>query len=447
MAPKASTKKATAKPKKTAMESQLEKLIAKQKATEKALAEANAKLVAKRNQELLDEDEEEITPPRKKTKASRAPDSDPFGEDDAAGLVGLLGSDRAIPTTDDDRSSEAGSDNAPLDDEDEDMSGPDGDSDDITAMHDSEMLTDEVSIKSKVTGHRRTGSKATSSRVTQSMFSPPSVRLANAGRYAVRVEIATKSGFPSDHAVFAWKALAERLAMAEKSEERRTQLTNYAWGGAVQLRGEVKALCKSAVALYGIPGDYTPTEIVKHVKWLTDKRGIFKYGGIDLKAQTYDVQQPYGAPFYKDVTTKQWFDTGKSEGVRLISFQSFVDSPVPMLTLVTGGMENSVKEWATGVRLQIKFTEDEFGPRYEHHRAALLNLQQKSPTWFAQFQRNLYSKIVATSNFPHLRRIVAVPDEGELDGVDFEALEAAATGKDKPEAVPAAPTAGPSLAA
>ncbi|KAJ6506001.1 hypothetical protein DFH09DRAFT_1200522 [Mycena vulgaris] len=320
------------------------------------------------------------------------------------------------------------------------------------------MLTDELITKSKPTGHRRTRSKATSVRVTQSTFSPPSVRLASAGRYAVRVKIATKSGFPSDHADFAWEAvagaaastpeLAERLAVAEKSEERRNQLTNYAWGGAAQLRGEVKVLCKSAVALYGIPGDYTAAEISKHVKWLTGKKGVFKYGGIDLKAQTYDIQQPYCAPFYKVVTTKQWFDSAKSEGVRAISFKSFIDSPVPMLTLVTGGMENSLKEWATGIRIQIKFTEDEFGPRYEHHRAALLNLQEKSPTWFAQFQRNLYSKIVATSNFPHLRRIFAVPDEDELDGVDFEALEAAAIGQDKPEVAHTAPAAaGPPAAA
>ncbi|KAJ7309313.1 hypothetical protein DFH08DRAFT_974788 [Mycena albidolilacea] len=96
---------------------------------------------------------------------------------------------------------------------------------------------------------------------------------------------------------------------------------------------------------------------------------------------------------------------------------------------MTGGMENTLKEWATGVRISIKFTEEEFAPRYQKHRAALLNLQTKSPTWFAQFQRDLYSKIVLTSNFPHLKAIVTGPEEDELDGVDFEALEASATAK------------------
>ncbi|KAJ6579428.1 hypothetical protein B0H10DRAFT_1962844 [Mycena sp. CBHHK59/15] len=58
-------------------------------------------------------------------------------------------------------------------------------------------------------------------------------------------------------------------------------------GGALQVRGEIKTHCKGAVALYGIPGDYTPTEIIKHVAWLTGKKGIFKYGGIDLAARNF----------------------------------------------------------------------------------------------------------------------------------------------------------------
>ncbi|KAJ6532203.1 hypothetical protein B0H10DRAFT_2247641 [Mycena sp. CBHHK59/15] len=194
-------------------------------------------------------------------------------------------------------------------------------------------------------------------RVTQSTFSPASTRLANTGRRAVRVKIATDSGFPIDHAEFTWTAvsdavtssavpeLVESLTLAEKSEERKAQLLTYAWGGAPQLRGEVKTLCKNA-----------------HITWLTGKKGIFKYGNIDLTAQTYDVQQPYGHPFYKSVMTKQWFDTAKSEGVRTSSYCAFVDSP---LNLVTNGMLNALKEWATGVRIQIKFTEEEFGPRYD----------------------------------------------------------------------------------
>ena len=49
------------------------------------------------------------------------------------------------------------------------------------------------------------------------------------------------------------------------------------------MRGEVKVLCKAAVALFGIPGEYSPKEIIKHIEWLIGKKGIFRYGGINLK--------------------------------------------------------------------------------------------------------------------------------------------------------------------
>ncbi|KAJ7657293.1 hypothetical protein DFH06DRAFT_1328111 [Mycena polygramma] len=171
-------------------------------------------------------------------------------------------------------------------------------------------------------------------------------------------------------------------------------------------------------------------QIVSHIAWLTGKKSVFKFGGIDLVKRTYDQQQPYGAPVYKAVITKQWFDTKQSEGVRSISCQYFVDAPGPTITLVTGAYENALQEWSTGVRIKMKYSEEGFASRYEHHRAALLNLQTKSPTWFAQFQHNLYAKIISTSNFPHLKSAADNAEDDEFAGVDFEALEAAASTND-----------------
>jgi hypothetical protein len=62
-------------------------------------------------------------------------------------------------------------------------------------------------------------------------------------------------------------------------------VSSKAWSGAPQLRGEVKTLCKSAVKLFGIPGEYSPAEIAKHIKFLTGKKGIFKFGGINLQVR------------------------------------------------------------------------------------------------------------------------------------------------------------------
>ncbi|KAJ7809959.1 hypothetical protein B0H14DRAFT_2864777 [Mycena olivaceomarginata] len=399
------------------IESQLEQLIRKQKATEKALAKANAQLIAKCNQDLLDEDEEEAAArPRKKAKQASAPPPDEFGEEDSAALDGLLGADRTTHH----RADSPGLSVAGSDPNDPDL-GEYSDADD-SATQPLDLEVQNLSIFRI----------ASNSRVTQATFSPMSVRLANVGRYAVRVGIATEEGFPGDHATFTWDAIthaveslnapevAERFNMAKESNERRAQLVSYAWSGAPQLRGEVKTLCKSAVKLFGIPGEYSPAEIAKHIKFLTGKKGIFKFGGINLQDQTYDRQRPLGAAFYHDMMTKQWFDTAKSEGVRAASFRNFIDSPIPVLTLVTDGMENALKEWSTGVRIQIKFTEEEFGPRYQHHRATLLNLQTKSPTCFTH----------STSNFHHLKQVVAEPDEDEFDGVDFNALEESVAGSD-----------------
>jgi hypothetical protein len=99
------------------------------------------------------------------------------------------------------------------------------------------MITEEVVVKrKKATGPRN---KGTTPRITQSSFSPASVRLANFGRTAVRVSIATQDGFPSDHSDFAWDTmsnavaasgvpeLVERLAAATDSDERRAQLSIY----------------------------------------------------------------------------------------------------------------------------------------------------------------------------------------------------------------------------
>ena len=98
------------------------------------------------------------------------------------------------------------------------------------------MVVNEPVIKSKAAGRRKV---RTGARVTQSTFSPESVRLANVGRFAVRVDIATKAGFPSEHDTFTWKsmsdavaasdspALVQRLAISDKSTERREKLIKY----------------------------------------------------------------------------------------------------------------------------------------------------------------------------------------------------------------------------
>ncbi|KAJ7822994.1 hypothetical protein B0H14DRAFT_1314786 [Mycena olivaceomarginata] len=305
------------------------------------------------------------------------------------------------------------------------------------------MVVDDVLPKTKSGGRsrkpRNSNSSAGSSKSSKAVLadlSPQSLRLANKGRVAVRLAIATQSAFPDEPAEWTLRTikkavaplndqqLSERLDMADNDTDRGSKIVSYAWGGASQLRGEVKTLCKAAVCLFGIPGKHSNQEIVDIIKWLTSKKGIFKFGDLDIAARTHNAQKPYGHPFYQDVITKQFFSSAVAEGVRAISYEQFIDPNIPVVALVTDGMENALKEFASGVRVNIKFTTEEYGPRYGHHRQALESLKQKSPGWFAAFLHDLYSQIVQHTNFQHLKTMLAEQEGDELADVDFAALEA-----------------------
>ncbi|KAJ7334946.1 hypothetical protein DFH08DRAFT_965679 [Mycena albidolilacea] len=374
------------------------------------LAAANKQLLLKRNQDMLDAedlDDGDKPPANKRPKVRKTvndsnEDPDTFGEDDIAALNGVLGSG-PIPNADEEEHSLASDDKgtrkSPVNSEDdqdvddsESLGGPAGDDD---------MLVDKVTPKKRKRRKRTSNSSTTqplsSSRVTQASFTPTSLRVANAGRYAVHVAIATEHAFPSEREDWTWgtleaampkeSSLAAKLALIKEDDDRTANLITYvylfslkrcqanthieAYGGAAQLRGQ----------------------------------NIFKYGGVDIKKRTFDPQQP--------TVTK---------GVRVISAGKFVDL-VPLLTLVTDAMESSLKEYSTGVRIKIKFSADDFAARYDHHRAALDNLKTQSPVWFDDFQRNLYSCIVKATPFTHLQKTVDKENE-ELADVDFAALEA-----------------------
>ncbi|KAJ7020882.1 hypothetical protein C8F04DRAFT_1123683 [Mycena alexandri] len=308
------------------------------------------------------------------------------------------------------------------------------------------MVVDDVPAKTR-RGGKNKRTRPSTGRVTQSSFSPTCLRLANVGRAAVRIRIAIEQGFPGEHRVWSLdtvtqavsqdQTLSTRLTEADEDDEKK--LVTYvcarfcpsrpsspfkAWGGAAQVRGEVKGLCVAAVSLFGIPGTHTPSEIRDIIEWLTSKKAIFKYGDVDVKARTYNKQKPFGHSFYQDVITKQWFSSATSEGVRRASMGRFVDFNIPLFALVTDAMESALKEHATGVRLTNRFSEEEYGDRYDHHDTTLRNLETQSPQWFAEFRHELYSRIVKSTKFKHLKTIVDAQDGEDLDGVDFAALEA-----------------------
>jgi hypothetical protein len=249
------------------------------------------------------------------------------------------------------------------------------------------MLVDKVTPKKRKRRKRTSNSSTTqplsSSRVTQASFTPTSLHVTNTGRYAIRIAIATEHAFPSEREDWTWgtleaampkeSSLAAKLALIKEDDDRAANLITYvylfslkrcqanthieAYGGAAQLRGQVKTLCVAAVSLFNIPGKRSREEIKDLVGWLTCKKNIFKYGGVDIKVRVhtillvcsnpgqkrmFDPQQPYGHEFYQDVISKQWFSSQSSEGVRVISAGKFVDL-VPLLTLVTDAVRLGIQ--------------------------------------------------------------------------------------------------------
>ncbi|KAJ6524980.1 hypothetical protein B0H19DRAFT_1085095 [Mycena capillaripes] len=224
---------------------------------------------------MLDEQEEEAAPPKMRVSV---PSSDSFDDDDTAALDGLLGP-RTVNVSEDEseRGSDAESTNKDLEDDDEDL-------------EDDELPTF----------------------VPQLRFQCPCSWLTSGpGKHAMRVDIATKEGFPTDHEGFGWGAisefvavlqapeLVERLAIAKEFGERRSQLNNYiqrhGMARHLQLRGEVESLCR-VLLVFGIPRDYIPAQIATHIEWLTGKTSIFKYGGINLEC-IYEADSPSDGEF------------------------------------------------------------------------------------------------------------------------------------------------------
>ncbi|KAK6980875.1 hypothetical protein R3P38DRAFT_3465768 [Favolaschia claudopus] len=256
---KAASKNATKQPKETA----------EVKALKAKLAAAEAALVTKRNTDLLDEEEEESSeaPARKKSKRRPlAPPSDDeeepelFGADDGDGLD--LGPSRVPPPKDPnaddgpaasphDKDDNAGNSDAEQDEEDGEEEEEEEEEEDNA---DDMVVEDAPKKKGKSTRKkpRRSDSSTTSAgRITLGDFSPQSLRLANTGRYAVRVAVSTQAGFPEDERDWTWEIvtkaiessgneeLIDRFALATEGSDRRDNLVSYVERTTSSQKGEI----------------------------------------------------------------------------------------------------------------------------------------------------------------------------------------------------------------
>lgn len=102
---------------------------------------------------------------------------------------------------------------------------------------------------------------------------------------------------------------------------------------------------------------------------------------MDLQTKTYNKKLPYTHPLIQNLIVRQWFTNRKPEGVNFLD--AFKNIPVPLLALTLTGVSSflessnlsshiicqhqidaAIREWSTGVRVQVQFTDSVAHPKY-----------------------------------------------------------------------------------
>ncbi|EGO04595.1 hypothetical protein SERLA73DRAFT_68285 [Serpula lacrymans var. lacrymans S7.3] len=241
-------------------------------------------------------------------------------------------------------------------------------------------------------------------------FSSTSSRLAKAGHSQMHVILSTVKGFPgtNERDKLVWNAI---IKVASSSSLFKTTVV---WTAAAQLRGEVKQKARILILSEYALKDKLPKEVRTIVEWLlSNGKGVFIFGGLDISTYSYDKQKPFGYCIIKLLVQVQWFHK-KGEGVLYPS--DFKDSPLPLIALAVTAVENCLHELAKGVCTTLNFSEQVYRPRLEE-------LQRKAPRWFLQFHKNTYNDILQQCDLQYLN---AQEDNWE-DEVDYAALEDSAS--------------------
>jgi hypothetical protein len=56
----------------------------------------------------------------------------------------------------------------------------------------------------------------------------------------------------------------------------------------------------------------------------------------------FDPLKPLGNPIIRHIIQRQWFSTGRAEGVRAVSSAEFRDIPLPILALVLSAVSHPI---------------------------------------------------------------------------------------------------------
>ncbi|EGO05118.1 hypothetical protein SERLA73DRAFT_149362 [Serpula lacrymans var. lacrymans S7.3] len=160
-------------------------------------------------------------------------------------------------------------------------------------------------------------------------FSPTSSRLAKAGHSQMCVILSTVKGFPGtdERDELVWNAIIKVASSSSlfkttivdlenaRNEQKKSRIIDYVWAAAAQLRGEVKQKARILILSEYALKNKLPEEVRTIVEWLlSNGKGVFTFGGLDVSTYSYDKQKPFGHHIIKLLLQVQWFHK-KGEGV------------------------------------------------------------------------------------------------------------------------------------
>ncbi|KAF8990160.1 hypothetical protein BDZ89DRAFT_1152088 [Hymenopellis radicata] len=209
---------------------------------------------------------------------------------------------------------------------------------------------------------------------TEADFTPRRCRLLRATKLMVRRDTALDNAFVPASGRIDFVMTATRKVLQEKAyanpENQETVNRMKSWtdeeiydfvvfamyGRGAQTNSFV-GKGHNAIPMYGIPGSMNADQIKDTVKWMI-KTKAYMYGGLDVKARTFNKDEPFQGDIFAVLIRTQFVST-KGTGDVLV-FKELLDKqavPGPMFAYCQTIAEHCISQWSEGVFKEASFTD------------------------------------------------------------------------------------------
>ncbi|KAJ3497637.1 hypothetical protein NMY22_g19678 [Coprinellus aureogranulatus] len=180
--------------------------------------------------------------------------------------------------------------------------------------------------------------------------------------------------------------LRNALKAAFRDEATKEDLLTYIlYGKGVLLNTLIRKARLIVASNYGLTG--TKSVVSARVAWLL-KKNQFKYGGIDIEAQTFEKTKIWGNPMIKELLQLILFSQGARADARSVQeIRKNQEIPISAIILCITAIEHSIGKYRDGSNRQYPFKEQTVRARYtyhEHNWTTLRKLSEKWATFYVQ---------------------------------------------------------------